>query len=100
LSISESDQATIKLKPLVERLVQRGVGVKCWLLLAGCVLSIYSYHSLFLSKMTAQIHILKGDPKHEIVRLSNEIGADMLVIGSRGLGAVKRLTMGSVSDCK
>ncbi|KAH8552989.1 hypothetical protein BGW37DRAFT_487968 [Umbelopsis sp. PMI_123] len=72
LSISESDQATSKLKPLVERLVQRG--------------------------MTAQIHILKGDPKHEIVRLSNEIGADMLVIGSRGLGAVKRLTMGSVSD--
>ncbi|KAI9284817.1 hypothetical protein BC943DRAFT_380750 [Umbelopsis sp. AD052] len=72
LSISESDQATLKLKPLVERLVQRG--------------------------MTAQIHILKGDPKHEIVRISNEIGADMLVIGSRGLGAVKRLTMGSVSD--
>ncbi|CAO3694058.1 unnamed protein product [Umbelopsis ramanniana] len=72
LSISESDQATLKLKPLVERLVQRG--------------------------MTAQIHILKGDPKHEIVKLSNEIGADILVIGSRGLGAVKRLTMGSVSD--
>jgi hypothetical protein len=50
--------------------------------------------------MTAQINVLKGDAKHEIVKLSKELGADMIIIGSRGLGAVKRLTMGSVSDCK
>ncbi|KAG2181204.1 hypothetical protein INT43_008786 [Umbelopsis isabellina] len=72
LSISESDQATAQLKPLVERLVQRG--------------------------MTAQINVLKGDAKQEIVKLSKDLGADMIIIGSRGLGAVKRLTMGSVSD--
>ncbi|KAJ2964151.1 hypothetical protein NQZ79_g1027 [Umbelopsis isabellina] len=72
LSISESDQATAQLKPLVERLVQRG--------------------------MTAQINVLKGDAKQEIVKISKDLGADMIIIGSRGLGAVKRLTMGSVSD--
>ncbi|CAO3660070.1 unnamed protein product [Umbelopsis vinacea] len=72
LSISETDQATAQLKPLVERLVQRGI--------------------------TAQILVLKGDAKQEIVKFSKDIGADMIIIGSRGLGAVKRLTMGSVSD--
>lgn len=50
--------------------------------------------------MTAQINVLKGDAKQEIVKISKDLGADMIIIGSRGLGAVKRLTMGSVSDCK
>lgn len=50
--------------------------------------------------MTAQINVLKGDAKQEIVKLSKDLGADMIIIGSRGLGAVKRLTMGSVSGRK
>ena len=43
-------------------------------------------------------HLSTGEPDKEIIRLSEEIGATMIVMGSRGLGAVRRALMGSVSD--
>jgi nucleotide-binding universal stress UspA family protein len=43
-------------------------------------------------------HLRTGEPDKEIIRLSEEIDATMIVIGSRGLGAVRRALMGSVSD--
>jgi nucleotide-binding universal stress UspA family protein len=46
----------------------------------------------------AQAHLRVGEPDKEIIRLSEEIGATMIVMGSRGLGAVSRALMGSVSD--
>jgi nucleotide-binding universal stress UspA family protein len=39
-----------------------------------------------------------GDPRTEIVRQSEEWGADLVVLGARGLGKVKRFLQGSVSD--
>ncbi|KAJ3209540.1 hypothetical protein HDU83_002222 [Entophlyctis luteolus] len=41
---------------------------------------------------------LRGDPRDEIEFKVDELKADMLVIGSRGLGAFKRAVLGSVSD--
>jgi nucleotide-binding universal stress UspA family protein len=41
--------------------------------------------------------VAAGDPKAEIVRLAEEWGADLLVLGARGLGLVKRFLLGSVS---
>jgi nucleotide-binding universal stress UspA family protein len=38
-----------------------------------------------------------GDPAETIVRVAQERDADMIVMGSRGLGGAKRLLMGSVS---
>ena len=46
----------------------------------------------------AQAHLRIGEPEKEIIRLSEEIGATLIVMGSRGLGAVSRALMGSVSD--
>jgi nucleotide-binding universal stress UspA family protein len=46
----------------------------------------------------AEAHLRVGEPDKEIVRLSEEIGATLIVMGSRGLGAVRRALMGSVSD--
>jgi nucleotide-binding universal stress UspA family protein len=46
----------------------------------------------------AESHLRTGEPDKEIVRLSEEIGATLIVMGSRGLGAVRRALMGSVSD--
>jgi len=39
-----------------------------------------------------------GDPASEIVRVAEEEGCDLIVVGSRGLGALKSLLLGSVSD--
>ena len=45
-----------------------------------------------------QVHFLRGYPDREIVHLADEIGAGLIVMGSRGLGGVRRALMGSVSD--
>jgi nucleotide-binding universal stress UspA family protein len=46
----------------------------------------------------ADSHLLRGRPDREIVHLSEELGAGLIVMGSRGLGGVRRALMGSVSD--
>jgi nucleotide-binding universal stress UspA family protein len=48
--------------------------------------------------VTAQAHLRLGHPDNEIVRLGEELGAGLIVMGSRGLGGVRRALMGSVSD--
>ncbi|RUP45634.1 hypothetical protein BC936DRAFT_147917 [Jimgerdemannia flammicorona] len=72
VSTSEYDELTAHLKPLVERLIAKGV--------------------------TAQIRVLKGDAKAKLVELAEEVRADLMIVGARGLGPIRRLTMGSVSD--
>jgi len=39
-----------------------------------------------------------GNPAAEIVELAEELGVGLVVVGSRGLGGVRRALMGSVSD--
>lgn len=39
-----------------------------------------------------------GDPAHEIVNAAKEHGAELIVIGARGLSAIPRILLGSVSD--
>jgi nucleotide-binding universal stress UspA family protein len=46
----------------------------------------------------AQTHLRIGKPDTEIVGLAEEIGAGLIVIGSRGLDGIGRALMGSVSD--
>jgi nucleotide-binding universal stress UspA family protein len=41
--------------------------------------------------------LLEGDPAEEILRLARSRDVDLIVIGSRGLGAVKSAILGSVS---
>ncbi len=43
-------------------------------------------------------HIAVGRPDAEIVKLAEELRAGLTVVGSRGLGGVRRALMGSVSD--
>ena len=45
----------------------------------------------------AQAHLRVGTAAREIVALAEEIGAGLIVMGSRGLGGVRRALMGSVS---
>jgi len=46
----------------------------------------------------AQAHLVEGGVAQEIVGLAEEIGAGLIVIGSRGRGGIRRTLMGSVSD--
>ncbi len=43
-------------------------------------------------------HLRRGRKDEEIVGVAEEIGAGLIVMGSRGLGGVRRALMGSVSD--
>jgi nucleotide-binding universal stress UspA family protein len=46
----------------------------------------------------AQAHLRMGEAAPEIVALGEEIGAGLIVIGSRGRGGMRGALMGSVSD--
>lgn len=48
--------------------------------------------------VAAESYYRKGRPANEIVKLSEELGVDLVVVGSRGLGGIRRALMGSVSD--
>ena len=46
----------------------------------------------------AQTHLRMGGPNEEIVTLGEEIDASLVVMGSRGLGGIRRALLGSVSS--
>ena len=46
----------------------------------------------------AETHLRAGEPDKEIVRLSEELGVGTIVMGSRGLGGLRRALMGGVSE--
>ena len=46
----------------------------------------------------SRAHLRMGRPDEEIVVLGEEMGADLIATGSRGLGGMRRALMGSVSD--
>jgi nucleotide-binding universal stress UspA family protein len=45
-----------------------------------------------------QAHLSRGKVDHEVLTLAEEIGAGLIVLGSRGRGGIRRALMGSVSD--
>jgi nucleotide-binding universal stress UspA family protein len=51
-----------------------------------------------LSLSDADLHVAMGDPGTEIELYAREVGATVLVVGSRGRGGIKRALLGSVSD--
>jgi nucleotide-binding universal stress UspA family protein len=46
----------------------------------------------------AQAHLRMGKADREVVALAEEVGAGLVVTGSRGHGGIRRALMGSVSD--
>jgi nucleotide-binding universal stress UspA family protein len=45
-----------------------------------------------------EAHLSMGSPDAEIVKLADDMGAGLIVMGSRGLGGIRRALIGSVSD--
>jgi nucleotide-binding universal stress UspA family protein len=46
----------------------------------------------------AKAYLGEGQPDAEVVALAEDIGADMIVVGSKGLGSLRRRSIGSVSS--
>lgn len=46
----------------------------------------------------AQAHLVEGGVPEAVIGLAEEIGAGLVVVGSRGRGGIRRALMGSVSD--
>lgn len=44
------------------------------------------------------VHVRIGKPAKELLALAREVGADLIIVGSRGLTGVERLVLGSVSE--
>jgi nucleotide-binding universal stress UspA family protein len=57
---------------------------------AAAELSIRRWHE-------TTVRVLEGDPRETIPRIASDWGADLVVVGARGLGAMKRFFLGSVS---
>lgn len=53
--------------------------------------------TLGVSGKVAGTHAPIGRPDAEVVRLAEEVGAGLVVVGSRGLGPIRRALVGSVS---
>ena len=45
-----------------------------------------------------EAHLVSGRADEEIIFLAEQVGADLVVVGSRGLGGIRRALLGSVSD--
>lgn len=48
--------------------------------------------------VSGEAHLVEGAPAHEIVEAARRLGADQIVIGTRGLTGLKHLMLGSVAD--
>ncbi len=48
--------------------------------------------------IVAEVHLREERPAEEIVALAEELGATVIVVGSRGRGGIRRAFTGSVSD--
>lgn len=46
----------------------------------------------------SEVHLGKSDPADFILKTAHEIDADLIVLGRRGLGSVRSLALGSISQ--
>jgi nucleotide-binding universal stress UspA family protein len=51
-----------------------------------------------LATVEFYVHALIGDPSAEILRVAEDVGADLVVIGSHGRTGIRRLLLGSTSE--
>ena len=48
--------------------------------------------------VAAEVHNVEGDPADMLLQVAETVGADLLVIGNRGMTGVKRFVLGSVPN--
>jgi nucleotide-binding universal stress UspA family protein len=65
---------------------------------AGEILRRHAWYARVDGAEVAGEHLRAGKPSEEITALAEELDADLVVLGSRGAGWLKRLVTGSVSE--
>ena len=48
--------------------------------------------------MQAETHNVGGDPADALMRVATDTGADLLVVGNRGMAGARRFVLGSVPN--
>ena len=56
------------------------------------------YHDEDGPELTGEIHIRKGKPHEEILKLADELDVSMIIIGSHGRKGLERAIFGSVAE--
>lgn len=46
----------------------------------------------------AETHVVSGDPADALLGVADQVGADLIVVGNRGMSGVKRFMLGSVPN--
>ncbi|XP_031475740.1 uncharacterized protein LOC116247647 [Nymphaea colorata] len=96
------------IQPFPQYFCPGGPGVYVTPMVVDSVIKSQEQHSAALlrrtSTMCSEKHVRaetlkkEGEPKEAICQVVEQIHADLVVIGSRGLGTIKRAVLGSVSD--
>jgi nucleotide-binding universal stress UspA family protein len=60
-------------------------------------IALTAARTLIAGRLRAEVVVREGDPGEEIVAEARTWGADLIVMGSHGRGALKRLLLGSVA---
>lgn len=60
--------------------------------------SLEKFASMYGIRDFAQLHVVRGQPDTEIIKLSTKLDSDLLVMGRYGRGGLKRGVLGSVAD--
>ncbi len=51
-----------------------------------------------VTAMTVQTHLVEGVPYREVVRMSEELKADLVVVGTHGRTGIRHFLLGSVAE--
>jgi len=83
-----ADLFPVKKRPLVNR----------WYLDGGEGETAAALEMLAEGKVPCEVHLVIGDPATAIVKLVRKLNCDLIVMGTRGMGAVAGLVLGSVAN--
>jgi nucleotide-binding universal stress UspA family protein len=71
--------------------------VQQWQEAAGDHITQAARRLLAMHHVKHELHVLLGDPAEAIVRFANRLGCELVIMGTRGMGSISGLVLGSVA---